>query len=114
MIPTEGVLPGRLLQIAASLELASEHPLGEAVVRRAQAEGIDFSPVADFHAEAGRGITGVIDGSVYLLGSHSYMQEKGLVIPPDLAAASGQLAQQGGTPVWLADSAGVLGAAGTE
>ena len=63
LLPAEGVLPERLLQIAASLELASEHPLGEAIVRRAEAEGIDFLPVTGFHAEAGRGITGMIDGS---------------------------------------------------
>ncbi|MCP4283853.1 MAG: copper-translocating P-type ATPase, partial [Gammaproteobacteria bacterium] len=112
LMPVPGVQSAQLLHVAASLELASEHPLGEAIVRRAEMEGIDFLPVADFHAEAGRGITGVIDGSGYLLGNQSYMQERGLGIPPNLATASGQLARQGGTPVWLADADKVLGLLG--
>ena len=109
LLPAEGVLPQRLLQVAASLELASEHPLGEAIVRHAEAQGTDFLPVDGFQSEAGRGITGAVDGSVHYLGNLSYLQEKGLTAPPDLVAASGQLARQGGTPVWLADAGGVLG-----
>jgi len=112
LMPVPGVQSAQLLHVAASLELASEHPLGEAIVRRAEMEGIDFLPVTDFHAEAGRGITGVIDGSGYLLGNQSYMQERGLGIPPNLVTASGQLARQGGTPVWLADADKVLGLLG--
>jgi len=98
--------------LAASLELASEHPLGEAIVRYAEAEGIVSLPVTDFKAEAGRGITGMIDGSLYLLGNHAFMQEKGVGVPSELAAASAKLARQGATPVWLADSAEVLGLLG--
>ena len=112
LMPAKGVLPERLLLLAASLELASEHPLGEAIVRYAEAEGIVSLPVTDFKAEAGRGITGMIDGSLYLLGNHAFMQEKGVGVPSELAAASAKLARQGATPVWLADSAEVLGLLG--
>ena len=112
LMPAEGVQAGRLLQLAASLELASEHPLGEAIIRRAGSEGVDSLPVADFQAQAGRGITGVIGGTVHLLGSYAYMRESGLDIPLALAEASSQLARRGGTPVWLADNAQVLGLLG--
>jgi len=112
LLPAGGVLPKRLLQLAASLEQASEHPLGEAVIRRAEEEGTALSPVTGFNAEPGRGISGVIDGSQFLLGSQGYMRERGLGIPADLERAADRLARQGGTPVWLADNAGVLGLLG--
>jgi len=54
----------------------------------------------------------MIDGSLYLLGNHAFMQEKGVGVPSELAAASAKLARQGATPVWLADSAEVLGLLG--
>ncbi|MSR57935.1 MAG: copper-translocating P-type ATPase [Planctomycetaceae bacterium] len=49
-----------LLQLAASAEQGSEHPLGEAIVRQAREEGLDLLPVADFTAREGRGIRAVV------------------------------------------------------
>ena len=103
LMPAAEVEPAYLLQIAASLELASEHPLGEAVVRRAETDGIGFLAVADFQALSGRGISGSIDGEHYLLGSESYLREQGLAIPSELVEWSEQMARRGGTPVWLAE-----------
>ena len=54
----------------------------------------------------------MIGGTVHLLGSYAYMRESGLDIPLALAEASSQLARRGGTPVWLADNAQVLGLLG--
>jgi len=112
LLPAAGVQAAKLLEFAASLELASEHPLGEAVVRRAEADGIAPLEVSDFQAEAGRGVRGMIDGSLHLLGSQVYLRQQGIAIPEELAEASVRLAKQGATPVWMAANGEVLGVLG--
>lgn len=59
----------KLLQIAASLEKSSEHPLADAVLAAAREKNIELLPVADFKSETGVGISGAIDGRNYALQS---------------------------------------------
>ncbi|HEY4329248.1 MAG TPA: cation-translocating P-type ATPase, partial [Phycisphaerae bacterium] len=59
----------KLLQIAASLEANSTHPLAAAVVRAAESQSLNKLPVADFHQEAGQGIRGIVDGTPCIIGS---------------------------------------------
>jgi Cu+-exporting ATPase len=61
--------PRALLEVAASLEAKSEHPLARAIVRRAGAS----QPVQDFQSHGGRGVTGVIDGQAARLGSPAFL-----------------------------------------
>lgn len=58
-----------ILRIAASAEQGSEHPLAKAVVNKAKAENIILSPVTDFQAIAGGGITASVDGKSILIGT---------------------------------------------
>lgn len=62
-----------ILRIAGSLERYSEHPLAEAIFKRADSEGITAAPVANFTAYPGRGISGEIDTETYHLGSPGYI-----------------------------------------
>ncbi len=72
-----GVDETRLLDLAASLEQGSEHPLGEAIVRAARERELGFAKAAGFEAVVGRGVAGTIDGTSVLVGSARLMQERG-------------------------------------
>jgi Cu2+-exporting ATPase len=60
VLPLEGIRPDRVLSLAASLEAASEHPWGRAIVARAREQGLPLSPARDVRVLAGRGIAGVV------------------------------------------------------
>ena len=77
VLPAAGVEEARLLSVALSLEMGSEHPLGRAVVAYAEARGLSPLPVSDFVAEAGRGVRGVLDGVPVLGGKSSYAGYEG-------------------------------------
>ncbi len=57
------------LQLSASLEQASEHPLAEAIVRGAQEKGIEMAEVKDFHSVTGKGVTSDVEGRKVALGN---------------------------------------------
>jgi len=56
-----------LLQIAASLEHSSEHPLAEAIVSHTRQKNISLFSVSSFEAIPGKGVKGIIDGQLYFL-----------------------------------------------
>ncbi len=66
-----------LLQLAASVERNSEHPLGEAVVRYARSQEVSLTDVKDFEAIAGSGVRGIVAGKPIALGTLRWMQELG-------------------------------------
>ncbi len=65
-----------LLALAASAERDSEHPLGEAIVEYAKAQGVALREVEQFNSVTGRGVEATVDGHVVLLGSPSLMGER--------------------------------------
>jgi P-type Cu+ transporter len=67
----------KLLQLAASVERNSEHPVGEAVVRYAQSQEVKLTNIQDFEAVVGSGVRGVSGGKSIALGSLRWMQELG-------------------------------------
>lgn len=67
----------KLLQLAASVERNSEHPVGEAVVRYAESQEVKLTDVQDFEAVAGSGVRGVLGGKSIALGTLRWMQELG-------------------------------------
>jgi len=64
----------RLLQLAASLEQASEHPLAAAIVEGARTRGIALAQVVGFSSQTGKGVTGTIDGHAVALGNARLME----------------------------------------
>jgi Cu+-exporting ATPase len=72
----------QLLRWAASAERGSEHPLGRAVVERAQTEGLSLYDLQGFQAVRGRGISALLKGSRVLVGSRRLMEENGLEPTP--------------------------------
>lgn len=73
-----------VLQLAASLESFSLHPLAKAINNRAKHEGIVLKHVKDFESLGGKGISGSIDGKRYYLGSISFAEEMGIEVEPAL------------------------------
>jgi Cu+-exporting ATPase len=69
------------LRLAASLERASEHPLGTAIVQAATARGLRLSEPSDVINTPGKGIQGTVDGKRVALGNLAFMQEVGALRP---------------------------------
>ena len=67
-----------LLSLAAALERGSEHPLAEAIVEAADAQGAAKAEAADFEAVTGKGVRGRVNGHAVALGNTAMMQEMGL------------------------------------
>ncbi|MDT5293496.1 MAG: P-type Cu+ transporter, partial [Acidobacteriota bacterium] len=67
-----------LLRLAASVERASEHPLGSAIVRRAGERGLRFARVENFQAIAGQGVEADVEGRRVMIGNLKLMRERGV------------------------------------
>ncbi|OPJ57217.1 heavy metal translocating P-type ATPase [Alkalithermobacter paradoxus] len=103
--PTESK---KVLQIAASAEKGSEHPLGEAIVRFANENNIELLSVSNFIAIPGHGIEAYINEKNVLLGNRKLMLDKKI----DLAvmeSESDRLASEGKTPMYIAIDGNLLG-----
>jgi Cu+-exporting ATPase len=97
-----------LVRLAASAERGSEHPLGEAIVRAAQEQGLQLTQPERFEAVAGHGITAVVDGQVVLLGNLKLMREWSI----DTAAIEADVARlqaEGKTAMAVAADGALLG-----
>jgi len=66
--PAQGIAAGQLLQLAASAEAGSEHPLARAIVTAAREAGLALSPAADFKAEPGAGVRARVTGRLVEVG----------------------------------------------
>jgi len=97
----QGIDEKTLLQLAATLERASEHPLATAIVEAAKDRGLVLSEAQDFDSPVGKGVTGTVDGKKLVIGSHIIMAEKGV----DLSAFTSEaeaLRGEGATVIFVA------------
>ena len=90
-----------LLQITASAEKGSEHPLGDAIVKSAEDKGLELYPIEHFESITGQGINATIQGKQLLIGNIRLMQEMNIAVEAVLADAD-TLAAQGKTPMYIA------------
>ena len=70
----------RLLVLAASAEIGSEHPLARAVIEQAKERKLDLSKASEFRAHPGGGISATVDGGALLIGSTRFLQEQGISV----------------------------------
>jgi Cu+-exporting ATPase len=101
IIPAEEVKSEMLLQIAASGERGSEHPLGEAIVRAAEKEGLALLTAENFQAIPGHGIEAIIDNKLVLIGNKKLMDQRGISLNK-WKDSSDQFAKEGKTPMYVA------------
>ncbi|MGP1387565.1 MAG: heavy metal translocating P-type ATPase [Thainema sp.] len=126
LIPAPGVDANRVLQIAASLEVYSEHPIAEAVVQAAQRQQLPLIAAQAVQAAAGQGISGLIEGATVRLGKPEFVLinratatltkgsspqrlEADPAIAPDLFQTGQRLEQAGKTVIWVSQQQQVLG-----
>ncbi len=103
------------LQLAASAERGSEHPLGEAIVRAAHEKGLALSEPTDFESIAGHGIRAQVDGHEVLLGNLRLMEQQAIPLN-GLAPKAEALQNEAKTAMWLAvdgQASAIIGVADT-
>ncbi len=103
-----GITEEELLQVAASVEKPSEHPLSVAIGQAAEERGLALSPVTDFTAVPGGGVKAALDGAAVYAGNLDYMTQCGV----DTAAVQEEaraLARQGKTALYFARDTRLLG-----
>ena len=107
---TGGFDEAELLRLAASLEVASEHPLAAAIVRDAGKRGSKLSPVSGFESPVGKGVSGRVDERRIVIGNNRIMQQSHI----DTRALDGvadDLRKEGATAIFVGidgDVAGVI------
>ena len=103
-----GVTEDQLLQIAASLEKLSEHPLARAIVAEAEKRSTQFLPVEQFEQIPGQGIKGSIGRTTCLAGNQKLLNAEG-VHDQALEQLQDQMADQGKTPLFFAAAGKLIG-----
>ncbi|SBV97874.1 Copper-exporting P-type ATPase A [uncultured Eubacteriales bacterium] len=101
VLTVNGVEKDRLLQITASAEKGSEHPLGQAIVHGAEDAGFELLTMESFESLTGRGIEAQIGGQTVLAGNRKLMEERGIPLSA-LEESSDRLAEEGKTPMYVA------------
>jgi Cu+-exporting ATPase len=98
-----------VLQLAASVERKSEHPLAEAIVRAASAKKLELKSVTDFKAIPGKGVVASVGGKELFIGNMILMQEAGLALS-ELGKEADRLRKQGKTVMFLGRDGSTIGA----
>jgi Cu+-exporting ATPase len=112
LIPLGDVTEQQLLQLAASAESKSEHPLARAILAAAQARQVPLLPVSDFTAIPGGGIVARLEDHTLRIGTERYLRDQGVVVPDHLAAWVSQLDQEGQTVLFVARDQEMIGVLG--
>ncbi len=81
VIPLNGHSEKELLERAAAMESHSDHPLALAILRYAEEKGVAVAPADDFQILQGKGASAKLDGRMFWLGSHRYLEERGQETP---------------------------------
>jgi Cu+-exporting ATPase len=106
----------QLLQVVAAVERQSEHPLAEAVVRHAEAQGGASLSATGFRAVEGKGAAATVNGQAVLIGNRRLLADEGASLSPSLITQAEQLLSQAKTVLYIAvagQAVGLIGVADT-
>ena len=111
IVPADGVTGDVVLDAAVSAESRSEHPLGQAIVAHAQAQGRAVNEPDRFAYTPGRGIAAQVAGVTVLVGNRAWMEDRGVVMPAtDATAIETDTAASAMSQVFVARDGRLLGA----
>ncbi|HUZ97500.1 MAG TPA: copper-translocating P-type ATPase [Edaphobacter sp.] len=113
VIPQPGISENDLLQLVASLERSSEHPLAAAIVKGAEAKKLSLSDVAGFNSTTGKGVKGTVSGKQVAVGNAELFHDLS-VDPSPLLDRAEALREEGQTVMLVAvdgKAAGIVGVA---
>jgi Cu+-exporting ATPase len=111
LVPISGHNENDILQLAASLERGSEHPLAAAIVSGAEKKGIKLSQAREFRSITGKGVVGVVNGKQIALGNRRLLEDLGTE-PGELADRSEELRREGQTVMHVVLDGTVVGLVG--
>jgi len=100
-VPTEGFTADEVLRLAASLDQGSEHPLADAIVRAARAQGLTLDKAEEFESSTGIGVRGRVAGRAMALGNTALMDQLGVAVT-GLQAQAETLRAEGASVMYLA------------
>ena len=86
VVPANNQSPEAVLDAAASAELRSEHPLGEAIVAHARDRHRPMTEPERFDYTPGRGISAIVAGATILVGNRALLTECGVIVPAEITA----------------------------
>lgn len=126
LVAASGISADQVLQIAASLEAYSEHPIAQAVTQSACDQGLPLLPAQAVQANVGQGIAGMLEGRSVRLGKSAFVTnrlaaatitdgassktlERSVEIDPALVSASGHLEKEGKTVIWVSQQQQIIG-----
>ena len=108
-IPLTDITSEKLLQIAASIESGSDHPLAKAITVAAQAQNITLLETDNFETAIGRGISATVAGETAYLGNREWLTSNGIEVNSQAESQAQKLAKSGKTVIYLASIAKVQG-----
>jgi Cu+-exporting ATPase len=97
-----GIDEGELLRLAASVEKNSQHPLGEAIVRKAMEQNVQLQEGERFDTLGGKGVVATIAGQEIAVGNRLFMQERNVAYPKEMAEKIAELESDGKTTILVA------------
>lgn len=100
----------RVLQLAASVNSQSEHPIAKAIVAEAKTKNITVLPIADFERIAGKGARAKIDGNMIFVGSPTLLSEQHIVLSNEMREKTDALSKQGKTVIFVIADKKTVGA----
>ena len=95
VVADSGYTKEQLLQLTASVELRSEHPLGKTIVERSKAENQKLLPANNFHMIPGKGVLAEVNGQTIICGNAQWLKEYSIEISEDMAVVLDRLRQKG-------------------
>jgi Cu+-exporting ATPase len=98
-----------LLSLAASVEKNSQHPLAEAIVRRAAEKGIELKESTNFDTFSGKGVIATIEGNEVLIGNRILFEERSISYPESVEEQVVQLENEGKTAILIARDTKIVG-----
>lgn len=105
---SEKITQDKLLQLCATIEKNSEHPLADAILKKAQEKEIELLNTTDFEALNGLGIKAKVEDRLFYIGNKKLLDSKNISL--DLFYENSEkLANEGKTPIFIADESEVLG-----
>ena len=109
IVPSANYARERVLQMGASVNSESEHPLAKAMVEEAHREGLSLFAVKDFERLPGKGAKAVVEGSEVRVGNDALLNETGTSVPLEQQSQIAQLSGQGKTVIHVMTDGQLLG-----
>ncbi|MBB5518588.1 copper-translocating P-type ATPase [Amphiplicatus metriothermophilus] len=102
-VAAESIRPDEALRLAAAVERDSEHPIAQALLRSAEACGLDVPKAERFESMPGRGVRAQIGARALLVGGPALLEREGIDAAPMLREAAERFGAAGSAAIWLAE-----------